>query len=221
MTLVALAVIGLPTIALIGRYVWFPNYRPGLDAGQTYGIDVSHHQGEIDWEQVADDEIEFAYIKSTEGGDWVDPKFVENWNNAVDANIKVGAYHFFTLCRDGETQAKNFLNTVSKVEEQGDGLPLAVDIELGGNCADPPSNDVIEQELEIFLEIVEAEKNEASVLYILEGFDFLDSEILDRPRWRRSILLKPSESDWFVWQFSGKSRVDGIEGDVDLNVYRN
>lgn len=61
-----------------GRYRWLPGYRPGLAAGERYGIDVSRHQGEIDWTQVADDGIEFAYIKATEGGDFVDERFQQN-----------------------------------------------------------------------------------------------------------------------------------------------
>ncbi|HEX2068810.1 MAG TPA: GH25 family lysozyme, partial [Actinomycetota bacterium] len=48
-------------------FIWLPEYRPTLKAGERYGIDVSHHQGRIDWPRVAADDISFAYIKASEG----------------------------------------------------------------------------------------------------------------------------------------------------------
>lgn len=54
-------------------------------AWRTYGIDVSAHQDTVDWEAVAGDKIEFAYIKATEGGDFVDDRFRENWVGAASA----------------------------------------------------------------------------------------------------------------------------------------
>ena len=70
---------------------------------------MSGHQDVIDWKRVADDGIAFAYIKATEGGDFVDDRFRENWRNAGTAALDRGAYHFFTLCRPGDEQARNFL----------------------------------------------------------------------------------------------------------------
>ena len=67
------------------------------------------HQGPIDWQRVAGDGIGFVYMKATEGGDWVDATFAPNWAGARAAGLKVGAYHFFTLCRAGADQAANFL----------------------------------------------------------------------------------------------------------------
>ena len=83
-------------------FVWVPAWRPPLQTGERYGIDVSAHQGSIDWASVAGDGIEFAYIKASEGGDFSDSRFRENWEAAADAGMDPGAYHFFPLCTPGE-----------------------------------------------------------------------------------------------------------------------
>src|SRR6476660_2447595 len=80
-------------------FLWYPQHRPSLRAGESIGIDVSHHQGEIDWPRVASDGVRFAYIKASEGGTVPDHRFRENWVEAKKAGLRRGAYHFFTLCR--------------------------------------------------------------------------------------------------------------------------
>ena len=187
--------------------------RPGLDDAQVYGIDVSHHQGPIDWEAVADDDIEFAIIKATEGGDWVDTRFAENWEGASDAGIEVGAYHFFRTCTDGALQAQNVLNTVPADST----LPIAIDVEGGGRCGEGVTNEDIRRELVELVEIVEAERGPV-IFYVLEGFDEFEDVFAGRERWVRSLGFAPSESEWFVWQQSNRAAIDGIEGSVDLNV---
>jgi lysozyme len=215
---VGLAVVVLLAIALLGRYVWLPNYRPDLEAGERYGVDVSNHQGTIDWEQVADDDIDFAYIKATEGGDFVDKSFDRNWEHAEDAGLDRGAYHFFTLCKPGAEQAGNFLRTVPSDAE----LPPAVDLELGGNCAARPDQAWIDRELGAFLTEVESATGERVVLYV--GPEFEDvypiTEDLDRLLWHRRFVLRPDAEPWLVWQLQSVANVDGIDGGVDLNVMR-
>ena len=106
---VAAVVLLLALAGAIWWFVWVPNWRPALQDGERYGIDVSAHQDAIDWQRVAEDNIRFAYIKATEGGDFVDKRFDENWRGAGAAGLDRGAYHFFTLCTPGEAQARNFL----------------------------------------------------------------------------------------------------------------
>jgi Glycosyl hydrolases family 25 len=69
------------------------------------GVDVSNHQGDIDWPALAGSKIAFAYIKATEGGDFRDKRFQLNWEGAKRAGLARGAYHFFTQCRSGAEQA--------------------------------------------------------------------------------------------------------------------
>ena len=212
----AAVVVVLVGVAALGRYVWLPSYRPGLRAGETYGIDVSHHQGPIDWARVAGDDIGFAYVKATEGGDHVDARFAENWATAKSAGIRRGAYHFFTLCTPGDAQARNFLATVPADAE----LPPAVDLELAGNCAARPPHATVMTELLAFLAAVEA-RGVRVLLYV--GDDFADHYFRDvnaREQWWPSVLRRP-DARWRVWQASAWARVDGIAGPVDLDVLRS
>ncbi|MCX5789579.1 MAG: GH25 family lysozyme [Elusimicrobia bacterium] len=60
------------------------------------GIDVSHHQGAIDWSAVGREGMVFAYMKASEGADMKDPRFEENWRGAQQAGLAPGAYHYFS-----------------------------------------------------------------------------------------------------------------------------
>lgn len=199
-------------------FLWVPNVRPSLRAGEVFGVDVSNHQGEIDWDALASDDIEFAYIKSTEGGDFTDRSFETNWAEAERVGLERGAYHFFTLCRPGEEQAGHFLN----IAPPDDGaLPPAVDLELAGNCADRPTGSDVYQQLDDFLAVVEEAWGRPVLLYVGEDWEarypVLDRS--DRPRWLVSFLGRP-EHDWTVWQLHGFAKVDGVTGGVDLDVGR-
>ena len=71
-----------------------------------WGVDVSHYQGEIDWEALAAQGVRFAFIKATEGSGHVDERFFANARGAAAAGIPAGGYHFFSFESAGETQAR-------------------------------------------------------------------------------------------------------------------
>jgi lysozyme len=204
-------------IAAWGRYRTLPAYRPALGDGERFGVDVSNHQGHIDWNRVAADDIGFAYIKATEGGDFVDDWFTRNWDGAGAAGLARGAYHFFTLCRSGADQADNFLRAMPR---DPDALPPVVDLELGGNCGRRPDRAWVEREVHSFLDRVDSATGRTTAVYLLDDFDdvYHLREGLDRPQWLRRILLRPEGDDWWIWQVSGFAAVDGISGQADLNV---
>lgn len=214
-------IVVLGVVAGIGAWTWYgwlPHYRPHLLNGERYGIDVSHHQGLIDWELVAaGNEVSFAYIKATEGATHVDSRFDHNWEATARAGITRGAYHFFTLCRSGQEQADNFLQTVP-VDVQA--LPPAIDLELAGNCSARPDEDTVHQELADFLERVETATGRDAVLYLGPRFDteYQVSATWDRPLWKLRFLRRPDRSDVAVWQVMGFASIDGVRGRVDLNV---
>jgi lysozyme len=208
---------------LLGAGVWFlwlPNYRPPLKPGESYGIDVSHHQGSIDWTAVAADGISFAYIKASEGSDFVDDRFEENWDGAGRAGLRRGAYHFFTLCTPGIDQARHFLSVVTLDPND---LPPAVDLEIAGNCSERPAARSVRLELAAFVDTVERAARQPMLLYL--GDDFEDrygaSGWLDRPLWLRRFLRRPSGQGRTVWQVMGYARIDGIGGRVDLDVMKS
>jgi lysozyme len=212
---------GVSAIGLIAAIAWFvvlPHYRPSLHRGERLGIDVSAHQGRIDWNRAADDGITFAYIKATEGGDFVDDRFVENWSASTAAGVERGAYHFFTFCRPGVEQADNFLRTVP--HDLG-ALAPAVDLELKGNCQARPDPDSVYRELNAFLARVEASMGKTTVLYVGDDFEshYPVRGNYNRPLWLLNFLRRPDEN-WTIWQVDGFAHVDGISGDVDLDVMR-
>jgi len=199
--------------------VWLPNWRPSLHAGDRYGVDVSAHQGSIDWGRAAGDGITFAYVKATEGGDFVDQRFSVNWTGATAAGIDRGAYHFFTLCTPGDVQAHNFL--MAAPPDPG-ALAPAVDLELAGNCQARPDPTTVNRELATLLRTVESAWRKQVIVYASDGFvdRYPLRQEVERPRWYSRFLRGPKVEGWTIWQVDGFAHVSGIDGDVDLDVMR-
>lgn len=187
----------------------------------VWGIDVSHHQGTIDWARVRSSGMDFAYVKASEGGDFRDDTFGVSWRAARAAGIPRGAYHFFTLCRTGEEQANNFIAAVG--DDMGE-LPPVIDAEFVGNCAKrPPVNDVA-GELATMVTLVRQRFGRPPVLYVTyEFYDlYLEKALLTSPLWIRDIWRRPHLPEgrgWLFWQFHNRGAVDGVTGPVDLNVF--
>ncbi len=223
---IALALVLLVAALVAAQWLyqigWLRPNRPIAARYAVHGIDVSHHQGAIDWAAARADGVEFAYIKATEGADWHDPRFAENWSGAGDAGLRRGAYHFFTFCTPGLPQAEHFLAALRTARGE---LPPAADVEFTGNCTRWESIETIRAELAIFLERVEAGDGRRPVVYLprsahdrIVGGHFPDHEL-----WVRQVFLAPSQrryGNWLFWQFSQDGRIEGISRPVDLNVFR-
>jgi len=98
-----------------------------MEGFEVHGIDISHHQSYINWDTVASQPIDFAFVKATEGETFSDSLFSYNWNEMSRVEIKRGAYHFFRPNISVENQAKNFIDQVDLKE--GD-LPPVLDVEV-------------------------------------------------------------------------------------------
>ncbi|MEQ1508527.1 MAG: GH25 family lysozyme [Myxococcota bacterium] len=201
---------------------WVHLHDPPLTEFPIQGLDVSHHQGAVDWAAVAGtSRFRFVWIKATEGGDWADPRFAENWRGATAAGLDVGGYHYFTLCTPGRVQADWFLRALP-----ADGaLPPAVDLEHLGNCGEPPSREVVRAEVRAFLDAVDAATGRSTVVYTTRRFHrtILGDAVDDHRLWLRDVFLRPSDLDgwpWEVWQYLSRGRVPGIDGFVDQNAFR-
>ncbi len=200
------------SLTMAAKRWWEPGWRY-----EVRGVDVSHHQGAIDWAALVADDISFAYIKSTEGGDWTDTRFVENWAAAGDTGVLRGAYHFFTLCTPGAVQAAHMIATVP--DEPGM-LPPAVDLEFAGNCADRPTPDAFLTELQVFLDAVAAHYRMQPVIYTEAEFynAYLAAEPPEATWWILSAVWQPWGQEWSFWQYFPGRRA-GVDGEVDRNVF--
>ncbi len=197
------------------------NY-PDREDFPVQGIDVSHHQGEIDWQAIPKGEVQFAFIKATEGGDHKDKRFQENWDAALAVGIVPSAYHFFSFCKSGAEQAANLIATAPK---QKGCLPPAIDLEYGGNCSERPSKEAFIKELTVLSDSLFSYYGQRPILYSTPTFyeEYLDGEMQDHIYWARSILGEPDLSDardWQFWQFTDKGELQGIKGPVDLNTFQ-
>lgn len=186
---------------------------------EVMGIDVSSHQADVDWEQVASDGYSFAYIKATEGSNFTDDRFQENWDGAQAAGITRGAYHYFTLCSSGAAQAADFL---AAVPPDDTALPPALDLEFDGACDERPEAADAQAEIDAFTAAVEAAWGRRMVIYSSSawrahyGLPVADA----RPDWLFSDTGRPDQEDWSVWQLRFDGTVSGIEGGVDIDVAR-
>lgn len=184
------------------------------------GVDVSWHQGAIDWRALAASDIAFAYIKATEGGDHVDPRFAFNWNDAGAAGLYRGAYHFFTLCQPGARQATNFIAVVPRA---AGALPPALDLEHMGPCREGPTMPDVIAEARAFLDRVEAHYGARPIIYTTREFHDTHLRQLQGERfWIRSLASPPAfrKDDWIIWQHHNRGHRRGVEGPLDLNAFR-
>jgi lysozyme len=170
------------------------NY-PSFEEFPVRGVDVSHHQGEIDWQQLKIENAKFAYIKASEGATFRDPKFVENWNGALKAGVVSGAYHYYTLCKPGSEQANNFVGALNSVK--GDALPPVVDLEFGGNCGTRPAAEEFAIQLTAFLRVLLAGTGCSPVLDVTQEFycSYVAGQFQGSRFWVRDIYTKPKLRD--------------------------
>ncbi|GGG71177.1 glycoside hydrolase family 25 protein [Paenibacillus radicis (ex Gao et al. 2016)] len=185
---------------------------------EVKGIDVARYQGDIDWPKLqGTGRFQFVYIKATEGQDWTDPYFTDNWTEAKANGFLIGAYHFFTTQSTGEQQADHFIATVPNDAKM---LPPVIDIEIALD------KDVsqIRQELTDLSSKLERHYGKRPMLYVTYATykTYIAESFEDYRIWIRDIVKHPNlkkDRQWEFWQYSNRGRADGIDAYVDLNVY--
>lgn len=190
------------------------------EIGTIYGIDVSHHQKNIDWTQVKywkDNKISFVYIKATEGATYIDPKYQQNFTGASKNNILVGSYHYFRTTSSVEEQFENFIKNVDKSKQ--DLIPL-VDVEEKKNWNDCEFH----KNFQKFLNMVENHFGQKPMIYTVNNF--FNSHLSGKYNSYHFLIGRYGEnspkmidkSNWTVWQFSETGKVEGISKPVDIDV---
>lgn len=202
---------------------------PDPEEYPVMGVDVSRYQGNIDWDTIAAQNVTFAFIKATEGSSHFDPCFAYNWKEARNSGIYVGAYHFFSFESSGETQARNFIDTVGTLNGA---LPPVVDLEFYGDyTAKPLPKKETRQILDALLEGLEDYYGVKPIIYTTTRAYYsyiLGGGYGEYPLWMRDTYMKPVVS-WEFWQYSDKGSLEGYDGlqadhtemCIDLNVYHS
>ena len=190
--------------------------------GETlYGIDVSKWQGDINWPEVASAGVEYAFIRVSDGLDYFDQKFAQNWEGARANGILRGSYQFFRSDEDPVAQANLLLNTMGPLEP-GD-LPPVIDVE----STDGQTPETIATNVGIWIDTVESALGVKPIIYTGRYFweDNVQSDAFSEnplwvPNWGVSCPNIPSQwSGWAFWQTSDNGTVPGISGAVDENLF--
>ena len=191
-----------------------------LDEFDVHGIDISRYQSYIHWEKIWEQDIHFAFAKATEGMEHRDTTFQRNWLEMKRVGIKRGAYHFFRPTISATVQAQNFINFV---EMEGGDLPPVLDVEV----TDGVSKTELLDGIRTWLFQVEINYNIKPIIYTNQDFfnDYIAGNFEDYPIWiaRYSSWRKPkldTKQEWDFWQYGNRGRLEGIEGDVDFNVFK-
>lgn len=199
---------------------WFVDEKNSI-----IGVDVSSYQASIDMNKLKEQNIQFIYIKATEGSKRQDDRFTENWENAKNADLLSGAYHFFSYDSEGKTQAENFIKTVGE-DIKGRLLPT-VDVEYYGDKEqNPPNKEDVVRELKVFLEMVEKEYGVKPLIYTrTDIYDkYLKGEFDEYKKWISSFYTPLSwnyKDDWYIWQYLNRGKLQGYTGGekyIDLNI---
>lgn len=221
---IALAIVALAAVLIFGTLAYYvagprkPHVEVNRRLYPVRGIDISKHNGDIDFERVAADSIDFVYIKATEGAKWRDPKFADNFDAARRAGLPVGVYHFFRFDVSGLRQAYNLLDAI---HDRYPDLPVAIDLEEWANAPDV-STDLIVDNLTVMIDRLQADGIPVIIYTNKNGYTrFVHGRFDNIDTWICSFTDPPLKGEWRLWQHSHCGRVDGIRGDVDLNTFNS
>jgi lysozyme len=183
----------------------------------SFGIDVSHHNGKINWDQVPD--VDFVYIKATEGATSVDPVYQQNINGARARKFRVGAYHYFRTTSSVQKQFENYKKHVMKSDI--DLIPM-VDVEECKKWSATQFQDSLMR----FIQLVKSHYGKAPMIYSVNTF----YNKYCAPRFNNFHLIigrygneKPfikGKGTYTIWQKSQTGKLSGIPKEVDIDVFR-
>ncbi|MBP1123999.1 MULTISPECIES: glycoside hydrolase family 25 protein [Pseudomonas] len=199
------------------------------------GIDVSRWQGNIDWARVAGAGITHAIAKMTEGGDYTDPTFVENFQGMKANGLKAGVYHYFRAL--SSTPCEQLANIKARLAEVDFKLGqdiLAIDVETHRN--ESATADQMADALFQLVTLVRVSLLEGAYPHIYASPNIWNNRVAwhtydfsECPLWIANWnVTEPTVpqtwnkqgKSWRWWQHSSKGQVDGIQGAVDLNWVR-
>lgn len=216
----------------LGYYIfhkWYSDYSnfDSTGFGDRYdvrGIDLSHHNQVISWNEIRDRDVSFTYLKVTEGCSLRDKEYKKNYRQAKANNIYVGTYHFFSFNTPGDVQAQHFIKQA--ICKKGDLIP-AIDVEHStGNVftSNKAKRKKIVAELQTFERKIRKHYDRTPLIYTnKECYElYIKDNFPDNPIWICDLQKEPDDNikNWVIWQFSHHGKIAGTIGRVDLNYYR-
>jgi GH25 family lysozyme M1 (1,4-beta-N-acetylmuramidase) len=197
--------------------------RPARAGGDWYpwGTDVSHWDGTINWDTVANSGIVFSFVKATEGTSYRDPRFAFNWSEMSRVGVFRGAYHFARPGTNAVSQARFFYNTVNPTSSD---LLLSLDLEV----TDGLSSAQVWSWTQSFVAEIQNLTGASPILYT--SLSFWSSHVgnptdnLGCPLWIAHWNVNWPQvprawSDWTFWQYTSNGSVPGIPSRADLDTF--
>lgn len=188
----------------------------GQDKKQnSFGIDVSHHNGIISWEKVPD--VEFVYIKATEGATYVDSMYQQNIKGARARKLRVGAYHYFRTTSSVQKQFENYKKHVKKSDI--DLIPM-VDVEECRKWSTVQFQDSLMR----FIQLVKSHYGKSPMIYSVNTFynrycapRFNNFHLMIGRYGINEPVIK-GKGTYTIWQKSQAGKLPGIPKKVDIDV---
>ena len=188
---------------------------------QYDGIDVSHHQGKINWKEVAKDkQIQFVYIKATQGTSVKDKNYEQNIKAARRQGLRCGSYHYLSCLTSIRSQFRNFQKTMRGHKQ--DLIPM-IDVEREG--VKRWGKKQLQDSVALFAKLIKKKYGKKPLIY--SHVKFYNSYL--SPRFNNYFLfmsryssVRPSIKGigrHNIWQFSDHGKIRGISGHVDLNRF--
>lgn len=197
--------------------------HPSLEDYPVRGVDISHYQGRVDFDRLAEQGMRFAFIKATEGSTYVDECLPDNLAAVQDSPLRPGFYHFFSYDSPGSVQAAHFIAHVPPLEGM---LPPVIDVEFyGDHTLHPPAREQVQPELRRMVDDLEAAYGMKPILYCTQRAyrRYIQGAFDDCDLWIRSVYFSPSvDQKWIFWQYTDQAVLDGtngVEPSIDLNVF--
>ena len=185
---------------------------------QKKGIDISHHQGDIDFDKLKGN-IDFAMVRTSYGSFYEDKKYKRNIKELERVKIPYGLYHFSyaTNVESAKKEATGFINIIKKYNPL---YPVVIDIESSSRTSNVRNDTLVD----ITSTICSMIESAGYYVMIYANKDYftgkLNSSKLDRyDKWLAEWNSKPTYNKNFgIWQYSYKGSMPGIVGNVDLNI---
>ena len=184
-----------------------------------HGIDISHYQGQVFWEVIGENSMmAYVYIKASEGGDRIDPRYERNIQLAHQYGLKVGSYHFFRPKTNLTKQLENFMTQCRPGDQ--DLIPM-IDVETKSGLSTSEFRDSLTK----FITLVEEAYKQKPLIYTFTNFynahmqGAIDGYPLMIAQYNAVEPELKDGRDITMWQYTGKGRINGINGFVDKSRF--